>query len=111
MRSQKCPPELYSKFLEATTNCSATELARSTDGIAHDAVTRWLDREDGKPKDLWREVAPLVERKKGYLVIDDSLILKPYGQKIDLVRQHYSTTEGGVRWGIPIICLLWSDGN
>ena len=30
---------------------------------------------------------------------------------MDVVRQNYSKTEGGVRWGISIVCLLWSDGN
>src|SRR5882724_1796610 len=45
---------------------------------AHDAFTRLLLRIEPDPETLWNEARPLVHRKGGLLVLDDSTLDKPY---------------------------------
>ena len=62
----------------------------SPDPPAHDAFTRLLHRLEPDPETLWDEARPLVHRKGGVLVLDDSTLDKPYAKKIDLVGRHWS---------------------
>jgi hypothetical protein len=57
---------------------------------------------------LWREVEPLIERKSGVLVIDDTTLDKPYASKMALVTQHWSGKHGRVVKGINLISLVWT---
>jgi hypothetical protein len=60
---------------------------------------------------LWQEVEPLIERKTGVLVIDDSTLDKPYASKMALVTRHWSGKHGRVVQGINLISLVWTDGG
>jgi hypothetical protein len=57
---------------------------------------------------LWQEVEPLVERKAGVLVIDDTTLDKPYAAKMALVTRHWSGKHGRVVQGINLISLVWT---
>lgn len=79
--------EDYIQFLLATPKvCSATEAARvqphRPDGDApapaHDAFTRLLHRLEPDPEVLWDEVGPLIRTTGGVLVLDDSVLDKPF---------------------------------
>ena len=60
---------------------------------------------------LWQEVEPLVERRMGALVIDDTTLDKPYASKMALVTRHWSGKHGRVVQGINLISLVWTmDG-
>lgn len=78
---------------------------------AHDAFTRLLQRLEPEPATLWLEVAPLIERKQGALVLDDSTLDKPYAQKIALVTHHWSGKHHAVVAGINLISVVWTDGD
>jgi putative transposase len=81
------------------------------DAPSHDAFTRLLTRMEPDPETLWREARPLVHRKAGLLVLDDSTLDKPYARKIDLVTRHWSGKHHEVVRGINLITLLWTDGD
>jgi hypothetical protein len=78
---------------------------------AHDAYTRLLMRLPPDSERLWQEVEPLVKRKMGILVIDDTTLDKPYASKMGLVTRHWSGKHGRVVQGINLISLVWTmDG-
>src|SRR5262249_47549566 len=55
--------------------------------------------------------APLVDRARGVLIVDDSTLDKPYARKIALVHRHWSGKHHTVVDGINLITLLWSEGE
>jgi len=94
---------------------SCTEAAKgqpeSPDPPAHDAFTRLLIRLEPDPGALWAEARPLVHRKGGLLVLDESTLDKPYATKMDLVTRHCSGKHHAVVRGINLITLPWTDGD
>jgi putative transposase len=116
MRTAKCHDTDYIDFLIATPKAvTCTEAAAvqpdSRQPPAHDAFTRLLHRIEPDPETLWQEARPLVHRKGGVLVLDDSTLDKPYAEKIELVGRHWSGKHKAVVWGINLITLVWTDGD
>ena len=103
-------------FLIATpSQATAMEAQRSQpasdDPAAHDAYTRLLHRLEPDSEALWREVRPEVRRSAGLLVLDDSVLDKPYARKMDLVHHMWSGKHHRVVKGIDLLTLLWTDGD
>jgi len=116
MNKPRCTDTDYINFLVATPRAvSATEAARvqprRPNAPAHDAFTRLLHRLEPDPAALWHEVAPLVDRTRGVLIVDDSTLDKPYAEQMDLVHRHWSGKHHAVVDGINLITLLWTDGD
>jgi len=116
MNSPRCTELNYIDFLVATPRtCSCTEAARvqpdSPVAPAHDSLTRLLHRLEPDAETLWTQAEPLVEKKGGVLVIDDSTLAKLYARKIELVTRHWSGKHREVIRGINLITLLWTDGD
>lgn len=108
--------EDYIDFLVASPRvASGTEAARTqptrANPPAHDAYTRLLHRLEPDAGALWAEAEALVARDGGVLVLDDSVLDKPYARKMDLVARQWSGKHGRVVWGIGLVTLLWSDGE
>jgi len=59
---------------------------------------------------LWQEVEPLIDKRRGLLVVDDTTLDKPYAQKMGLVTRHWSGKHHAVVEGINLTTLLWTDG-
>jgi len=112
MNPPKCDEMDYINFLIAAQKVfSSVEASRThpdEEAPAHDAYTRLLKRLPPDSKMLWQEVEPLVERKVGVLVIDDTTLDKPYASKMALVTQHWSGKHGRVVKGINLISLVWT---
>jgi putative transposase len=116
MNAPKCAAEDYIDFLVASPRAvSGTEAARAqperADAPAHDAFTRLLHRLEPDATALWAEAAPLVDRRGGVLVLDDSTLDKPYARAMDLVTRHWSGKHRRVVSGINLLTLLWTDGE
>lgn len=113
MNPPRCNPDLYVRFLcAASGGWSGVELSKvAPEDMAHDAVSRMLSRGEISPESVWRQAEPLVSRQKGYLLVDDTVVDKPYAEKIELVRWQYSGTHHDVVKGIGVITLLWTDGE
>lgn len=91
MDKVKCSKELYCQFLlTAQKEFSATILADLKDSISHDKVTRWLVATKLTPKVLWEQVEQLIDKTDGFLVLDDSVLKKPYSREIELTKWQYS---------------------
>jgi putative transposase len=116
MSRAKCSATDYIDFLVASPRAaSGTEAARTQPARAappaHDAYTRLLHRLEPDAAALWGEAAGLVERGGGVLVLDDSVLDKPYAKQMDLVARQWSGKHGRVVRGIGLVTLLWSDGE
>ena len=116
MTAPRCTPTDYIDFLLATPKVvSATEAARvqphRPNRPAHDAFTRLLHRLEPDPETLWHEVSPLVPRQGGFLVLDDSVLDKPYARHMGLVGRFWSGKHKRVVQGIDLVTLLWTDGD
>ena len=77
---------------------TATGLSQMLDkAVSHDDVTRFLSQEDSGSQALWQQVKPvvrqmekaLVPQEQGCLLVDDSIIEKPYTDENGLVTVHY----------------------
>jgi len=116
MNQPRCTDHDDINFLVATPRAvSGMEAARvqprRPHAPAHDAFTRLLHRLEPAPAPLWHEVAPLVDQRRGVLILDDSTLDKPPARKIDLVHRHWSGKHHAVVDGINLITLLWSEGE
>jgi putative transposase len=116
MTAPRCTVTDYIDFLLATPKVvSATEAARvqpdRPNRPAHDAFTRLLHRLEPDPETLWQEVSPLVPRQGGLLVLDDSVLDKPYARHMGLVGRFWSGKHKRVVQGIDLVTLLWTDGD
>jgi putative transposase len=92
---------------------TATEAQRTqpAGSAAHDAYTRLLHRLEPDSAALWADARPDVRLACGVLVLDDSVLDKPYARKTDLVRHQWSGKHHGVVKGIGLLTLLWTDGD
>jgi len=116
MNPPRAGAEDYIDFLLATPRvASATEAARVQPerpvAVAHDAFTRLLARLEPDPAAQWEEVEPLVRRAAGILVLDDTVLDKPYAHKTGLVAPFWSGKHQRVLRGINLVTLAWSDGD
>jgi hypothetical protein len=106
----------YIDFLIGTPKeASATEAARvqpiAAKSPAHDAFTRLLTRLEPDPEALWKEVQSLVRRTDSILVVDDTVLDKPYAHKMGLVGPFWSGKHQRVLRGINLVTLAWTDGD
>jgi hypothetical protein len=113
MQHQKCSIDQYIDFLVASQKqFSGSELSRaSPEPMAHDSVSRWLSGSSLTPRLLWNESQHLIDRTTGYLVIDDSVLDKPYARKMALVKKQYSGKHHRPVKGIDLVNTLWTDGD
>jgi putative transposase len=53
-----------------------------------------MQRQPSDTEALWREAEGLVDKRSGFLVLDDTTLDKPYAQKMDLVTYHGAGSTG-----------------
>lgn len=112
MQKQKLSLDLYSNFLIANLNrYSGVELSKVAfaEQISHDTISRWLAASRLQPTELLNQVNHLVDRKTGYLVLDDCTLDKRYSKQNELAKNQYSGNEQGLVYGINTVNLLWTD--
>jgi len=103
----------YIEYLISTPiNYTCSHLAEHLDGMSHDAVSDYLQRDKLTAGGLWALVAPLLnDSEASYLIVDDSVQNKQYSRKIELVKKQYSGAEHGLVRGIGVVNLVHSDGT
>lgn len=110
MVKRKCSKEFYCQFLiAAQTNFTATNFSSLTEGVAHDSISRFLSGTKLTPKLLWEYSSHFVEKDKGVLILDDSVLDHPHAKKMGLAQWQYSGTHHDVVFGIGLTTLLWSN--
>jgi len=116
MNPPRVSDDAYINFLIATPKvASACEAARvhphTPAAPAHDSYSRLLTRLEPDPETLWKEVQPLVRRGDSVLIVDDTVLDKPYAHKMGLVGSFWSGKHQRVVRGINLVTFAWSDGD
>ena len=116
MSQAKITASQFVDFLIATpSNATAMEAQRTqphtSDPAAHDAYTRLLHRLEPDSDALWAEVQSEIRRTAGVLILDDTVLDKPYARKMDLVHHLWSGKHHRVVEGIDLLTLLGTDGD
>ena len=103
--------QIYVEYLISTpVNYTYTNLAEHLENTSHDAINDYLNRERHSARRLWELAEPLIENKEeAYLIMEDSVIEKPYSKKIELVKRQWSGNVHGVVKGIRIVNLVYGD--
>ena len=103
----------YIEYLISTPiNYTCTNLADHLEGLSHDVVSDYLQRDKLTAHGLWELVQPLLtDQSESYLIVDDSVQNKQYSHKIELVKKQYSGAAHGLVRGIGIVNLVHSDGK
>jgi len=106
----------YIHFLVAAqcdVSCVKAAECFSTNGvvISHDSLNRFLTRQSLNSETLWCEVGPVVEKRNGWLIIDDTVLDKIHSEKIGLTYFQWSGTHRKVVKGTGLITLVWTDGT
>jgi hypothetical protein len=104
--------DLYSDYLLSSFGqTTATGLSRLLEGeISHDQVTRMLSSPKITSKAWWKLVKPQVrqiEQEDGVMIIDDSIVEKPYTDENEIICWHYDHTKGKTVKGINFLTLLY----
>jgi hypothetical protein len=91
----RCSDLDYIHFLIAAQKAfTCTEAARCQPkkplSPAHDAFTRLLKRQPPDTGALWREAQTVVNREKGFMVLDDTTLDKLYAEKMRLFSTQYT---------------------
>jgi hypothetical protein len=59
--------------------------------ISHDSLSRWLNTQCFRPKDIWKIADNHINLSEPSLLIaDDTVLAKPRSKKIELVNYQYS---------------------
>lgn len=94
---------------------TATGLSSLLGGsISHDRITRFLNASEFNSASLWKLVKPLVrqvEREDAVLIIDDSILPKPYTDESELVCWHFDHTQQRSVKGINLLTTLYYGQN
>jgi putative transposase len=106
----------YINFLVAANcdvSCVKAAECYSDNGIvvAHDKINRFLTRQSLTPETLWKEVEYHIERRMGWLILDDTVIDKIHSEHIELTYYQWSGKHHKVVKGIGLITLVWTDGT
>jgi len=104
--------DLYSDYLVSSFGqTTATGLSKLVDGdISHDQVSRMLASEKLTSKAWWKLVKPHVrqiEQEDGVMIIDDSIVEKPYTDENEIICWHYDHAKGKTVKGINFVSTLY----
>jgi len=108
----KLNPILYTQYLLASFgNVTGTYLAGIIE-CSHDAVSDFLRSHPLKPRALWdrvKKLIPLESRRRGALILDDTVLDKDYSEKIESATRQWSGNAHKVITGIGVVHWLHYD--
>jgi len=85
--------------------------------VSHDRLQRLLVFEGKWNKYIQKHYSCLIKlrksssKKKTYLIIDDTVIAKPYSKELDMLSWIFSPSDRQYLYGINIVFVIWTDGN
>jgi putative transposase len=108
-------PELLWLYLTALlyyrTSASCVALAEALATVSHDRLTRLLQRDWSGQTLLELALRTLFVWERGYLIIDDTVIPKPFAAAIEGLAWVFSSRERKPVYGLCLVLLVWTDGT
>lgn len=80
-------------------------------GVSHDALQRLLHSQQLWNQILRQRYAHLLLGRRGRLIIDDTVIAKPFSHQLDLLGRYWSSSDKRYLTGISCVLLIWTDGH
>jgi hypothetical protein len=93
------------------TSAPCVAFAEALQTVSHDRLTRlWQADWSGQTLlDLAGRTLLVVER--GYLIIDDTVLPKPFATTLEGVAWVYASQEQRAVYGLSLVLLIWTDGT
>jgi putative transposase len=108
-------PELIWLYLTALlyyrTSVSCVALAEALETVSHDRLTRLLQADWSGHTLLELAVRTLFVWERGYLIIDDTVIPKPFATAIEGLAWVFSSQERKPVYGLSLVLLVWTNGT
>jgi len=108
-------PELIGLYLTALvyyrTSASCVALAEALETVSHDRLTRMLQADWSGQTLLERAFRTLFVWARGYLIIDDTVIPKPFAVAIEGLAWVFSSQEHKPVYGLSLVLLVWTNGT
>lgn len=85
--------------------------------VSHDRLQRLLVFEGKWNKYIQKHYECLIKlsksssKKKTYLIIDDTVIAKPYSKELDMLSWVFSPSDRQYLYGINVVFVIWTDGQ
>lgn len=98
-------------LLSYGTSTSCVALAEALQTVSHDRLTRMLQADWSGQTLLELAVRTLFVWERGYLILDDTVIPKPFATAIESLAWVYSSQERKPVYGLSLVLLIWTDGT
>jgi putative transposase len=92
------------------TSGSCVALAEALETVAHDRLTRMLQGDWSGQTLLERAFRTLFVWERGYLIIDDTAVPKPFATAMEGLAWVYSSQAHKPAYGFSLVLLVWTDG-
>jgi putative transposase len=93
------------------TSASCVALAEALQTVSHDRLTRMLQGDWSGHTLLELACRTLFVWERGYLILDDTVIPKPFATAIESLAWVYSSPERKPVYGLSLVLLIWTDGT
>jgi hypothetical protein len=93
------------------TSTSCVALAEALATVSHDRLTRLLQADWSGPILLALAVRTLFVREQGYLILDDTVIPKPFATAMESRAWVYSSQDRKPVYGFSLVLLVWTNGT
>lgn len=108
-------PELLWLYLTALlyyrTSANCVALAEALETVSHDRLTRLLQSDWSGQRRLELAFRTLFVWERGYLIIDDTVIPKPFAVAIEGLAWVFSSLERKPVYGLSLVMLVWTNGT
>jgi hypothetical protein len=108
-------PELLWLYLTALlydrTSASCVALAEALQTVSHDRLTRMLQGDWSGHTLLELACRTLCVWERGSLLLDDTVIPKPFATTIDGLAWVFSSPERQPVYGLSLLLLVWTNGT
>jgi len=95
-------------YFTHVTSCAA--IADAFDSVSHDRLTRMLQGPWSGHTLLDRALRLLFTVAGGYLIVDDTVVAKPYARRLGEAAWVWSNKDRKVLFGVSVVLLGWTDG-
>src|SRR5689334_8222378 len=92
------------------TRTSCLSLAALCSSVSHDSLNRLLHSDYPWSRRLWELFSSRMIHQGGYLVLDDTTWQRQTKDS-EAVAKVWSSSAGGVRLGMQVVLLIWTDGQ
>jgi hypothetical protein len=79
--------------------------------ISHDALQRLLQMETKWNEILREKYVHLLNKKGGKIIIDDTVLAKPFSKELGLLAWLWSSSDQKFLYGIGLVLVIWTDGK